>query len=185
MRKVYHTSPEDIEDIHDEGLFGSSLFFSDKPYFMTSHDDPRTYSMDIDENDLLDVNTIPYLSEDKRKKIFPVLEKIMKMTGVDEEAAESLLSESTNVEQMFKDLTDYVNYYEDNDKNDENKKYKKTVYEKLKNVDIGELSWSIQKMAGQAAKLLGYKGAKLFDEQGTSYLIDMLGKVKSLIKHED
>jgi hypothetical protein len=35
------------------------------------------------------------------------------------------------------------------------------------------------------AKSLGYKGAKLFDEQGISYLVDMLGREKDLKKIEN
>lgn len=35
------------------------------------------------------------------------------------------------------------------------------------------------------AKPLDYKGAKLFDEQGTSYLVDMLGRDKDLKKIEN
>lgn len=38
-----------------------------------------------------------------------------------------------------------------------------------------ELSWDIQALTAQAAKLLGYRGVSMSDEQGTCYMIDMLG----------
>jgi hypothetical protein len=38
-----------------------------------------------------------------------------------------------------------------------------------------ELSWDIQALTAQAAKLLGYRGVSMPDEQGTCYMIDLLG----------
>lgn len=38
-----------------------------------------------------------------------------------------------------------------------------------------ELSWDIQALTAQAAKILGYRGVSMSDEQGTCYMIDMLG----------
>ena len=65
------------------------------------------------------------------------------------------------------------------------KKRKLSLYEKLKDKDLGDIGWAIQNIAGKVAKSLGYKGAKLFDEQGTSYLVDMLGREKDLKKIEN
>lgn len=39
----------------------------------------------------------------------------------------------------------------------------------------GEDLWEIQHISAQAARLLGYRGVSMQDEQGTVYLIDMLG----------
>lgn len=47
-----------------------------------------------------------------------------------------------------------------------------------------EIDWAIQKMTGDAAVSLGYVGIALPDEHGTSYMIDMYGKEKQLIKED-
>jgi len=43
-----------------------------------------------------------------------------------------------------------------------------------------EMSWDIQAMTAQAAKILGYRGVSMRDEQGTCYMIDMLGREPEL-----
>lgn len=37
-------------------------------------------------------------------------------------------------------------------------------------------SWEIQHISAQADRMLGYRGVSMQDEQGTVYLIDMLGR---------
>lgn len=186
-RKLYHTSPSEIDQINDQGRFGSSLFFSYEPYFMTTSDNPITYELETEEEDedkdYLDVNEIPYLDDEKQKKLKPILNKIKNMTGLDDEEALDLLSERTDIYSLYGQLENYVNYYHENDNSDEDEKKKNfEKFQNLQDEDLGELSWDIQKLAGKAAKALGYKGAKLFDEQGVSYLIDMLGREKELKK---
>lgn len=39
-----------------------------------------------------------------------------------------------------------------------------------------DLSWEIQHISAQAARLLGYRGVSMQDEQGTVYMIDMMGR---------
>ena len=39
----------------------------------------------------------------------------------------------------------------------------------------GELDWELQHVSAKAAKLMGYRGVSLRDEQGTCYLVDMIG----------
>lgn len=48
-------------------------------------------------------------------------------------------------------------------------------------LDDEEEDWEIQHLTGKAAKQLGYRGAMVPDEHGTSYLIDMAGKEHELI----
>ncbi len=179
-KKLYHTSPEEIKDIHDQGMYGSQLFFADKPYTMTQHENPLTYELEHDEDEFLDVNRIPYLDIEEIEKINPIIEKIKSLTGVDDEEAMNLLSERYGLDSFYHQLEEYVNFYEDQDQNEEEKARKKELYKKLSKKDLGDISWTIQKFAGMAAKALGFKGAKLTDEQGTSYLIDMKGREKEL-----
>ncbi len=182
-KKLYHTSPEEIREIHDEGLFGSQLFFASEPYYMVNDINKASiYEIDADEDDFLDVNRIPYIDMEEYEKIQPIIEDIKKLTGVDDEEAVNLLSERYDISSFYNDLEDYVTFYEDQDQNEEEKSRKKELYKKLSKKDLGDISWAIQKFAGMAAKALGYKGAQLTDEQGTSYLIDMKGREKELRK---
>lgn len=43
-----------------------------------------------------------------------------------------------------------------------------------------ELSWDIQALTARAAKVLGFRGVSMRDEQGTCYMIDMLGRESEL-----
>lgn len=43
-----------------------------------------------------------------------------------------------------------------------------------------DISWEIQHISAQAARLLGYRGVSMQDEQGTVYLIDMMGRENEL-----
>jgi len=43
-----------------------------------------------------------------------------------------------------------------------------------------ELSWEIQGLTAKAAKALGFRGVSMKDEQGTCYMIDMLGREREL-----
>ena len=180
--RLFHTSPEEIKEIHEEGLFGSQLFFSGNPYFMTQSEDPITYKMDVDENELLDINKLPYIDSDDYKKIKPIINEVEKVTGLSESESLDLLSERYSLTEFFNKLEDYYNFYHEQDKNSEEKSRKLKLYENLKNKDIGDIEWMIQKFSGEVAKKLGYKGAILTDEQGSSYLIDMLGRLGDLKK---
>ena len=46
-----------------------------------------------------------------------------------------------------------------------------------------DLSWAMQHYSARAAKLLGYRGVEVRDEQGSAWMIDMLGRESELI-HE-
>lgn len=179
--KLYHTSPRDIEKIHDQGLYGSSLFFSHNPYFMGGHEG-IVYEMDIDENEILDVSRIPYLDLEDFEKIKPVVEEIQEITELNEEESTDLLSEKKDIQSLYNELEEYANFYHENDHNEDDKQRKLNLYENLGQKDLGDIAWKIQSLAGKAAKLLGFRGAKLFDEQGVSYLIDMMNKEYDLKK---
>ena len=46
--------------------------------------------------------------------------------------------------------------------------------------DDAEVSWDIQKLSAKAAKALGFRAVATPDEQGTCYLVDMLGRETEL-----
>jgi len=53
--------------------------------------------------------------------------------------------------------------------------------QQLDSCDSDEL-WDAQVYTARAAKILGYRGVAVSDEQGTAYMIDMLGREGELVK---
>jgi hypothetical protein len=80
--KLFHTSPEKIEKIHENGMFGDCLFFSSEPYYMTMSKKPVVYSIDLDDNDVVSVRDL--FDEEIVSRIAEVME-------IDEEDAERVL----------------------------------------------------------------------------------------------
>ncbi len=168
--ELYHTSPEEIENVHDEGRFGSGLFFSYKPYYMGNNNLLYKYNK-TKKKEILEARNVRNQDE---KVLKPYVDRIMKMTGLDEEESKDILSENIHLGQYKNKLEDIVNYNQFVSDSEREKLMKK--YKKLENADIGDIEYDIQSFIGQIAKKLGYRGVALQDEQGTSYLIDMLGR---------
>ncbi len=179
MIDIYHTSPEEINKIDKNGRFGSNLFFSNKPYFMTQSENPITYKKKINKNKLIKASDFSYQDYDKLK---PYIEKIMQQTGLNEEDALDLLSEKFDIHGHLNKLQDTLEFNQFLDNEDRGSML--DSFNKLNKKDLGEYSWDLQHMAAELAKSLGYEGVELEDEQGIAYLIDMLGKEGLLEKHE-
>lgn len=90
-------------------------------------------------------------NNDEWQKALPVVEEVMEEFGVDEQTAMNLLDES----ELIQDVKDDLN-------------------------DIGEASWKIQRLTAKAAKLIGFRAVEVTDEQGTSWMVDMLGREADL-----
>ena len=88
--KLFHTSSTEIKAINTNGLFGEFLCFADSPYFMTEAASPVVYAIEIDENDIIEAGQFFY--HEDAAKLQPLVERIMRMVGCDEETAEDLLS---------------------------------------------------------------------------------------------
>ncbi len=146
QKDLYHTSPNAIEK-PGEGRFGKGVFFASEPYTMTASENPSTYHLNMDEDELIDASSFFYREDSN--KLESLVKKIMKKFGVDEETAQALLSGHKDVYDLADEIPDFS-------------------YE-----DAAEHSWDLQKMAGEAAEILGYKGVNLKDEQGTSSLINI------------
>lgn len=143
---LYHTSPGDIKE-PSEGRFGKSVFFSSEPYFMTEESNPRTYNLNINEDDLINASSFFY--RDDSDKLSKIVEEIMAKFKVDKETAEDLLSGKVDIHELSDIIPDFS-------------------YE-----DVADHSWDLQSLAGKAAEILGFKGVNLEDEQGTSSLINL------------
>ena len=178
--ELFHTSPNEIEEVNDEGRFGSHLFFSHSPYYMTQSRDPVLYKHKINKKEILNVKR---LKNQDRKKLEPYLKNIMQRSGVSEDEALDLLSEHQEIYDIKNKIEDMLSHNQFVSKQDK-QRYEK-IYKHLEDEDLAEFSWDLQSMAARAAKKLGFRGLQVRDETGTSYMIDMLDRLHELEKHEE
>lgn len=85
--------------------------------------------------------------QDGAEKLAGLVEQVARMVGCDDDTAEELISQRADVHSLDVDAE-----------------------------DAGDMSWDIQAITAKAAKLLGFRGVSMPDEQGTCYMIDMLGR---------
>jgi len=150
---LFHTSPSKIESIDKNGNFEDCLFFSNRVYQMAVGE-VITYSIDAENMSFVEAWQ---LSDDEI--ITEIAKKIASRTFEDQdfELAEELLDTSKNLWKVGFDLG-------------------------LDSEDIAEIDWFIQAKRGQCAKKMGYDGCKDEDEQGTVYIIPMLGRESILVE---
>jgi hypothetical protein len=87
---------------------------------------------------------------DDYAKLDAIVEQVMALCSVDRDTAEELLSERQHAQDVVA-------------------------------ADLAaDVSWQIQKLTAECAKILGYRGAIVSDEYGCSYMIDMLDRVGDL-----
>lgn len=150
--QLFHTSPTEINKVTDDGRFGSFLFFSAHVYAMTVGE-VLVYSLDIDDDSIIEATQIYYTSEEDLPKIQPIIDEIAKAAVVDDDTAFALLCERENIFEL----------------------------DSVDSCDAADLAWNIQHATARAAKALGYRGVAVSDEQGTAYMIDMLGREFDLV----
>lgn len=153
--ELYHTSPNKITEITNDGLYGSFLFFSGSEYTITAVEDYYTYMIDNENLDTLPASSIFY--HEDAEKVDHIVKEVMNRFDVDEDTAENLLDESENIITM--DITRH----------------------NVEPEDLSESAWEIQYYTALAATELGYAGAEVTDEQGLSYMIDMMGREDMLM----
>ena len=132
------------------GRFGESLFFSGHEYAMTAGEFV-TYKIDINENEIIDASQLFY--HDDAALLGSLVSELAARYEIDADTAESLIDESANI-------------YE--------------IECSIDAEDLADASWDIQSITARAAKMLGYRGVKVADEQGSAYMIDMTGRESEL-----
>ena len=110
------------------------------------------YSLEIDEDEIIEAGQLFY--HEDAEKLQPLVAELAARMGTDEATAEALIEESQQVHDL----------------------------DGIDMEDAGELSWDVQHFTARAAALLGFRGVKVTDEQGTAYLIDMLGHETDLVR---
>lgn len=141
--KLYHTSPSLITEIHDKGNFGSFLFFSSNVYYMSQSSDSVVYECDTEDKDVIEASQLFY--HEDYEKLAGVVAHVMSVCDVDEEEAQSLLSQESRV-------------------------------------DDAENDWWVQSQTAECARILGFVGVSMRDEQGTCYMLDVK-QVKMVISN--
>jgi hypothetical protein len=149
--KLIHTSPVEITEINSFGRFGEFLFFADGEYVMTSGAN-ITYTLEINDSDIIIADQMFY--HEDADKLAGLVENVMMMVSCDEDTAEDLIAQRTDVHSIDTDIEPE---------------------------DLADISWDIQRITGEAAVLLGFRGVEMEDEQGRAYLIDMSGREVELV----
>jgi hypothetical protein len=92
---LFHCSHETIKTIHDDGTFGSFLFFGTEP----SHYGHVVHSIFVDlDEEVISAGSIFYQeSARKNPELDDVVETVMEAFSVDEDTAEELISERTSI----------------------------------------------------------------------------------------
>lgn len=158
----YHTSPSEIKEINRSGKFGSNLFFSSDPYFMTEASNPITYMADFNKDKLAAASELPYMEMTDaqnyayRKKINEIADRL---SIDDTELAEDLLTEKVS---LF-DVADEIG---------------------IDYSDAADASWRLQRDLGDLADEMGFDGIIARDEQGPVLISNFLGK-ESRLKRTD
>lgn len=150
--KLIHTSPSEIKTIDDFGRFGGFLFFSGSEYAMTAGSF-FTYAIDLCEEDLIDAEQLFY--HEDAAKLEGFVGEVMSMAGCDENTAEELISQRVDVSNIDTDIDPE---------------------------DLADISWDIQRITGEAAVALGFRGVAMDDEQGRAFLVAMNGRESELFE---
>lgn len=152
--QLIHTSPAPIDRITRDGRFGEFLFFSSSEYVMTAGAHV-TYCTEVDEAELIDASSL--FCHENAAALDALVARLAALYGVDIDTAESLLDESASIFDIECNV---------------------------EAEDLADASWNIQRATARAAKLLGFRGVRVTDEQGGAYMVDMIGREAELIVKE-
>lgn len=89
--KLFHTSPNPITHVTENGLFGPFLCFASKPYIMTAATAPVVYTLELDESEVIDAAGLFYHDDAAKLQVF--VEEVMELLGCDEDEAERQLEQ--------------------------------------------------------------------------------------------
>lgn len=105
-----------------------------------------TYKLEVADDEIIAAGSI-FFHEDAGK-LEELVAELSDQLGVDADVAEALIEESKSVHDL----------------------------DEIEAEDAADLSWEVQRFTAHAAKILGFRGVAVADEQGTAYMIDMQGR---------
>ncbi|GFM84992.1 hypothetical protein PSCICO_03910 [Pseudomonas cichorii] len=111
-----------------------------------------TYSIDLDNEAVIDAGRLFY--HEDAEKLNDLVAELAAHLEIDADTAEDLISEKANVYDL----------------------------DSIDPEDIADASWDVQRFTARAAKILGFRGVAVSDEQGAAYMIDMLTHESDLVK---
>lgn len=128
------------------------FLFFSDDVYVMTADEHIVYSVEINDSDIIEAGQIFY--HDDAAKLDALVAELAAKLDVDTDVAESLIDESSSVFDL----------------------------DHIEPEDAADASWDVQLYTARAAKILGFRGAQVEDEQGAAYMIDMLGFENDLVK---
>lgn len=128
------------------------FLFFSESEYVTTAGEYITYRTDLADNQVIEAGQLFY--HENASKLESLVAELAGHLGIDEDDAEALIEESKSVFDL--DI--------------------------MEPEDAADLSWDIQLFTARAAKILGFRGVQVKDEQGTAYMIDMLGYESELAR---
>ncbi|WP_322997971.1 hypothetical protein [Castellaniella sp.] len=129
-----------------------SFLFFSSHVYTMTAGEALVYSLDIDEDSIIDAGRLFY--HEDAEKLRPLVAELAARMDIDEATAEALIEESQQVHDL----------------------------DGIDMEDAADLSWDVQHFTARAAALLDFRGVAVSDEQGTAYLIDMLGRENEMVR---
>ncbi|WP_341667326.1 hypothetical protein [Alcaligenes sp. SDU_A2] len=109
-----------------------------------------TYRIELDKSQIVEAGQLFY--HEGADRLAPLVAELAARLGVDEDEAEALIEESKSVYDL----------------------------DGVEPEDAADLSWDVQLYTARAAKALGFRGVQVEDEQGTAFMVGMLGREAEL-----
>lgn len=110
------------------------------------------YSIEIDDAEIIDADQLFYHAD--AASLEGLVDELADRLGIDAERAEALIEESVSAPEL----------------------------DEIAAEDAAEVSWDVQRYTARAAKVLGFRGVRVTDEQGAAYMIDMTGREADLLE---
>lgn len=150
--ELFHTSPAEITRIDKHGRFGEFLFFAESEY-VTTAGGHVSYKIELADDAVIDASGLFHHKE--AEKLADLVAELAARFDISESEAEALMEESKSIFDI--DCC-------------------------IEPEDLADASWDVQHFTARAAKVLGFRGVVVSDEQGAAYMVDMLGREDELVK---
>tara|TARA_R100001443_G_scaffold20525_1_gene32571 strand:- start:6335 stop:6838 length:504 start_codon:yes stop_codon:yes gene_type:complete len=151
-----HTSPSIINTINsDHDYFEGTLFFSTNVYVMTCSSEVHLYTLEIEEDQVIDYQDLEPSKEMIEEAQYRV-KSLFDITLDDDEAWDLITTNDTHC--FMGDFEDEENCF------------------KLDGFSLGELSWYVQGYQAKTARENGFVACRSEDEQGTVYAIHLVNR---------
>ena len=153
MIAIYHTSPVEIKTIRESGRFGDCLFFSMNEYAMGKV--AAVYALEADESEIISGDDLDFSGIAEQQAIADLIE--IADVVIDEHEAFDLLAGKSNAWDLLSDR------FDDTDA-------------------LSEIDFDVQRLQGRIAKQDGFSAFQCRDEQGTVFIVPMMGRLDQLVR---